>query len=136
MALSNFYSLRTAKDKRSCFICGKMSSAVLDAPDDFFFVCLSHLNDSGFCTSLVGPAVSQTENNESSEKLKKDINDSKAQKDKESTDNLESMESKNNSSEVVKIDGPKNYKLHRSILYLREQEKSKKEKLNLLKSLK
>ena len=32
--------------------------------------------------------------------------------------------------------GPKIYKLHRSILYLREQEKEKKQKLGFLKSLK
>ena len=129
MPLSNNYSLRTAKDQRPCFICGKFTSSVLDAPDDFFFICLSHPNDSGFCT-VVTTTIIKSEAHEDSEidKLKMEISELKGQ--------INKTDSKETDKQDTKIDGPKVYKLHRSILYLREQEKSKKQKLNLLKSLK
>ena len=53
MSLSNSYSLKTVaiKDQRPCFICGKLSSSVFDAADDFFFCLLVTYKGLGFCTS-------------------------------------------------------------------------------------
>ena len=130
MALSNSYSLKavSSKDQRPCFICGKFSSSVLDAPDDFFFVCLSHTKDTGFCTSL---SDSVREDGNEIVKSKKEITESKTQQ-------INKSDSKDSQKDEApsKIEGPPIFKLHRSILFLREQEKSKREKLNLLKNLK
>ena len=52
MALSNRYRLKRAAEGKPCFICGKGSEYVLDASDDFFYVCLSHVKDSSFCTTI------------------------------------------------------------------------------------
>jgi len=136
MPLSNNYSLRAAKDQRPCFICGKFSSSVLDAPDDFFFVCSSHLKDSGFCSVSEISTATKTEFSEI-EQLKKEISEMKRQ----GQSNELEIESNNKSEEpktatVILEPAKAVYKLHRSILYLREQEKLKKEKLNLLKKLK
>lgn len=153
MPLSNSYSLKTTKDQqRPCFICGKSSSTVLDAVDDFFFVCLSHTRDNGFCTSeSVGlKKDTQTETlkkDTQSAGTKKDIlpdglnkdgKDSKGPTDsKDSKGPIDSIDGKGPSdSKDSNADGPKIYKLHRAILFLREKEKEKKVKLNLLKSLK
>lgn len=102
MSLCNNYSLKIAKEQRPCFICGKFSNSVLDSSDDFFFICLSHTKDSGFCT--VSEVV---EDSKESEQLTEEP--------------------------ATKV---YTYKLHRSILFLREDFQRQKEKLNLLKSLK
>jgi len=61
MAFQNVYSHRKVADtsSRSCEICYKLSTSVLVAPDnkDFFFVCPSHLKDTGFCTPIVDEAA-------------------------------------------------------------------------------
>jgi hypothetical protein len=141
MPLSNNYSLRTAKDQRPCFICGKFSSSVLDAPDDFFFVCLSHTKDSGFCSVSITQVETKAHDESEIELLKREISELKGQLNKSVSNELETdvktkvvEEPKNN---VVQQEPAKTvYKLHRSIVYLREQEKSKIERLNLLKRLK
>lgn len=141
MPLSNNYSLRTAKDQRPCFICGKFSSSVLDAPDDFFFVCLSHTKDFGFCSVSITQVETKAHDESEIELLKREISELKGQLNKSVSNELETdvktkvvEEPKNN---VVQQEPAKTvYKLHRSIVYLREQEKSKIERLNLLKRLK
>ncbi|KAG0304808.1 hypothetical protein BGZ98_004987 [Dissophora globulifera] len=49
-ALRNAYIEKSAVTERSCFICMKMTTKVLTAKDggDFFYVCPSHLQDTGF----------------------------------------------------------------------------------------
>lgn len=74
--MSNNYSLRTTRDQRPCFVCGKLSSSVLDAPDDFFFICLSHTKDSSFCTIESSGPVKFVKNKAGEEEiatLKKEI---------------------------------------------------------------
>lgn len=101
--------------------------------DDFFFVCLSHTRDNGFCTSesvgLKKDTLSAGTKKEIQPTEPKDAKDSKGPTD--SKDSKGPIDSKDSNA-----DGPKIYKLHRTILFLREKEKEKKEKLNLLKSLK
>ena len=139
MPLSNNYSLRTAKDQRPCFICGKFSSSVLDAHDDFFFVCSSHLKDSGFCSVSEISTATKTEFSEI-EQLKKEISEIKGQPNKSEANELEIESNKKpeepKTTNFIPEPAKAVFKLHRSILYLREQEKLKKEKLNLLKKLK
>lgn len=142
MPLSNNYSLKIAKDQRPCFICGKFSSSVFDAPDDFFFVCLSHTKDSGFCSIVkeTQTATETTDNEESEiELLKKEISELKGQLNRNESKEIEAdAAAKKLEEPKITIDPPAKtvFKLHRSIFYLREQEKLKKEKMNLLKSLK
>ena len=125
MPLSNSYSLKTAKDQRPCFICGKISSSVLDAPDDFFFVCLSHTKDGGFCTSSAVESAVGTGRECEIEKLKREISELKAPKDKDLKESMDAKDVKEQKTEPKQTEGqgPKIYKLNRSILYLREQEK-------------
>jgi hypothetical protein len=111
--LSNIYKLKTTKDPRACFICGKASTSVFDAHDDFFFVCPSHVKDAGFCTIINQPTPPSKEESES---------------DKEKEDDKEGDEF--SKVEILM------YRLHRSILFLREREREKKDKVKLLKSLK
>ncbi len=143
MSLTNNYSLRTAKDQRPCFICGKFSSSVLDAPDDFFFICLSHTKDSSFCSIITIPITPTGSNKVTAdeeseiEKLKKEISDLKEQLNKKETKETEAKtEEKKLETTAPPVPVVNVYKLHRSFLFMREEEKSKKEKLNLLKSLK
>lgn len=168
--LCNKYFLKTTKDQKPCFICGKFGSSVLDAPDDFFFACLNHLKDSGFCTPIyvdvpatVEPPVkiATDEKEKELEKLKKEIEELKSQigkspngKDKIGDTKADSKPSttddvkdKDKPKEPIKASTPTppvrkidHYQLHRSILYLREQQKLQqtraRAKLDLLKSLK
>ena len=113
LPLSNVYKLKSTKDPRACFICGKSSTSVFDALDDFFFVCPSHVKDNGFCTIINQPTPPSKEESES---------------DKEKEDDKEG-------DECLKVEILM-YRLHRSILFLREREREKKDKVKLLKSLK
>ncbi len=131
MPLSNNYSLRTTnvKDQKPCFICGKSSNSVLDAHDDFFFVCLSHTKDVGFCSE---PDVAKVSALVPKHKSAEDKTTPKPSKDSEKTN----PDPKPEAETVPEPPKVFIYKLHRSILYLREEEKKRKEKVNLLKSLK
>ncbi|EZF26676.1 hypothetical protein H112_01222 [Trichophyton rubrum D6] len=55
--LQNRWHLRRVADTsaKSCLICYKPSTSVLVTPDskDFFYVCLIHLKDKGFCSPLI-----------------------------------------------------------------------------------
>ncbi|CAG8534789.1 6358_t:CDS:2 [Paraglomus occultum] len=55
--LKNLYTHRTATTERPCFICSRLSSAVLTTDDglDWFYVCVSHLNDRGFAKPAFEP---------------------------------------------------------------------------------
>lgn len=106
------------------FICGKFSSSVLDAFDDFLFVCSSHLKDSGFCSVSEISTATKTEFNEI-EKLKKENSEIKIESNKNELKELEiEIESKKNPEEAkttnaIPLPAKSVYKLHRSILYLR-----------------
>ena len=125
-SLSNNYHLRTTKDSKFCFVCGKTSNFVLDAPDDFFFVCLSHTKDSGFCT-MIGEVI-----------------ETDVEIVKMNTENTELKGNEKLTESKLSLPLPADvasgnvctYKLHRSILFLRVQEKAKREKMNLLRKLK
>lgn len=141
MPLANKYSLKTAKELRPCFICGKFCTSVFDAPDDFFFVCLSHTKDSTFCTSdTAEPEVKQLQKqaeDDEIEALKREIAELKTPKTEDKNDQKEQeKESPTKESITPPSSSPRFYKLHRSFAYLREQELIQKEKFKLLKSLK
>ena len=94
MPLSNNYSLRTAKDQRPCFICGKFASSVLDAPDDFFFICLSHCSDSGFCTVTTTIIKSEAHEDSEIDKLKMEISELKGQINKTDSKETDKQDTK------------------------------------------
>ena len=141
MALSNCYHLKTATEQRACFVCGKLSSSVFDAPDDFFFICLSHTKDQSFCSIVFRINTNDEESEIQSLKLeidglKKQLSEKSDIKEENKNDTLinvinEIRNSPKNNQEIVK-----QYKLHASFIYLREKEALKKEKWNLLKNLK
>ncbi|PBP19037.1 DUF1742-domain-containing protein [Diplocarpon rosae] len=59
-SFANIYTHRKVADTapKACEICYKPSTSVLVAPEnkDFFFVCLAHLKDKGFCNAIVDEA--------------------------------------------------------------------------------
>ncbi|KAH8904149.1 DUF1742-domain-containing protein [Coniochaeta sp. PMI_546] len=61
MAFPNNYTHRRVAETsaRACEICFKLSTSVLITPDnkDFFYVCPSHLKDTGFCTPVIDQAA-------------------------------------------------------------------------------
>ncbi|KAB5554315.1 VPS4-associated protein 1 [Coniochaeta sp. 2T2.1] len=61
MSFPNNYIHRKVAEtsQKSCEICFKLSTSVLITPDnkDFFYVCPSHLKDTGFCTPVVDQAA-------------------------------------------------------------------------------
>ncbi|KAK2625147.1 hypothetical protein QTJ16_005516 [Diplocarpon rosae] len=60
-SFANIYTHRKVADTspKACEICYKPSTSVLVAPEnkDFFYVCLAHLKDKGFCNAIVDEAV-------------------------------------------------------------------------------
>ncbi len=52
MALENKYQFKRTAEAKPCFICGRSAEQVLDAADDFFYICASHVKDPGFCTPI------------------------------------------------------------------------------------
>ncbi|KAI9594815.1 AAA-ATPase Vps4-associated protein 1-domain-containing protein [Syncephalis fuscata] len=83
MSLVNEYIGRTAKDEASCFICHRITTSVLTStkskPVDWFYCCLGHLKDTGFCkkqtpeavnSSASSTAETETANKESEKKEK------------------------------------------------------------------
>ncbi|KAJ9134532.1 hypothetical protein NKR19_g8631 [Coniochaeta hoffmannii] len=61
MAFPNKYTHRRVAEtnQKSCEVCYKLSTSVLITPDnkDFFYVCPSHLKDTGFCTPVIDQAA-------------------------------------------------------------------------------
>ncbi|EXJ86387.1 hypothetical protein A1O3_03338 [Capronia epimyces CBS 606.96] len=54
---ANVYHLRTVAEasSKACYVCHKPTAKVLITPDnkDFFYICVSHLNDRGFASPIV-----------------------------------------------------------------------------------
>ncbi|KXN71144.1 hypothetical protein CONCODRAFT_17089 [Conidiobolus coronatus NRRL 28638] len=145
--VQNQWELKTTKNEGTCFICSKFTTGCLVykfGQIDWFFTCLSHLEDPGFARVLPGldePKSSnvKAEENKDSDNSKKDDKaktDENSEKDKDKEDKTEEKkEEKPEEKKVPEVKLPKIYQLHRSILYLRENQlklKSNKVKLGQL----
>ncbi|KAI1281536.1 DUF1742-domain-containing protein [Xylaria sp. FL0933] len=110
MSLPNRWHHRKVADTsaKSCEICYKPSTSVLITPDkqDFFYVCLAHLKDRGFCSPIidhdaVAAAKKKKEMDEEVEKLKKEYEEKQrkkkekeAEKEKDSDKDKDKQDSK------------------------------------------
>ncbi|KAI9183984.1 hypothetical protein H9P43_003037 [Blastocladiella emersonii ATCC 22665] len=60
LPFKNQYRHRRAAGDRACWVCGKPTFEVLTHDDvDFFFVCMNHIQDPGFCTATEGGVPKQ-----------------------------------------------------------------------------
>ncbi|KAK5629232.1 hypothetical protein RRF57_004947 [Xylaria bambusicola] len=88
MSLPNIWHHRKVADTsaKACEICYKPSASVLITPDkqDFFYVCLVHLKDRGFCSPIVDndaiAAKKKKEMDEEVERLKKEYEEKQRKK--------------------------------------------------------
>ncbi|OIW25558.1 DUF1742-domain-containing protein [Coniochaeta ligniaria NRRL 30616] len=88
MAFPNKYTHRKVAEtsSKSCEICFKLSTSVLITPDnkDFFYVCPSHLKDTGFCTPVIDQvaleAKKKKELEEEVERVKKEYEEKQRKK--------------------------------------------------------
>ncbi|CDZ98820.1 VPS4-associated protein 1 [Phaffia rhodozyma] len=149
----NKYYQRTTGTGRPCYICYKESTVVLATINttDFFYVCPSHLTDSGFATLLtpppadkplkeeIGKVIAEYEAKEVRRKEKS--KEEREGKDKESE--KESIKAGKEEAEAKKASTPlipstpitpshKSYALHRDIFNMRISDAKKKE--NLMKA--
>lgn len=60
MTDNNIYLKKTALKAGSCFVCFKLSSAVLRNQKDWFYICESHLKDLKFCKPFLNSAGTST----------------------------------------------------------------------------
>lgn len=141
MPLSNKYRLKKSAEYRACFICGKTSECVFDSGDDFFFVCLSHTKDAGFCTPVLVEVKPSVKPEDEVTKLKAEIETLKSQLSAKDPNNDKKQEKQPEKSakESAKVEEPKreisHYQLHKSILYLREKQVEERKRVSLLNKL-
>ncbi|KAG9304297.1 hypothetical protein G9A89_019859 [Geosiphon pyriformis] len=92
LTLHNLYMQRTATSERPCFVCNKFTTNVLRNEDgtDWFYTCVSHLNDKGFARPVVEaepePKISLPKKNinspsNSTNKKEKSISSDKGEKE-------------------------------------------------------
>ncbi|CAI2166277.1 14565_t:CDS:2 [Funneliformis geosporum] len=162
--LINLYTHRIATADKSCFICNKFTTSVLRTDNglDWFYTCESHLSDRGFASPVPEPEPeptidiqptkikgSQKEESANSKSDSEEVKD----KSKESTKEGEEKEKEEKKEEKQQVatpkplikpqppkpSKPKQYVLHRSIFYLRQDNLNKKrqkaEAQNLLSKL-
>ncbi|KAK4641384.1 hypothetical protein QC761_502390 [Podospora bellae-mahoneyi] len=106
MAFPNKYTHRKVAETsaKSCEICYKPSSSVLITPDskDWFYVCPSHLKDTGFCTPKIDHAAIEArkkkELEDEIERVKKEYEE-KQKKKKEKAEKKEDKEDKDDKDE-------------------------------------
>ncbi|CAG8581614.1 14372_t:CDS:2 [Acaulospora morrowiae] len=145
--LQNLYTHRTATSERPCFVCGKFTSAVLTTGNglDWFYTCVSHLNDRGFASPvpLVEPEpVKITEPTSKGEK-EKENEKKKEGKDEQKFEDSKEEKCEEKGGKEVKPPSlsikPKQYTLHRDFFYLREsnlkKKRQEKEAQEMLKQL-
>lgn len=149
MPLSNKYRLKKSAEFRPCFICGKTSECVFDSEDDFFFVCLNHTKDTGFCTPVLVEVKPAVKPDDEVTKLKAEIETLKSQlsaKDSKTETSSEKPSEKTaektadrKDKEPVKVEEPKreisHYQLHKSILYLREKQQEERKRVSLINKM-
>ncbi|KAI0513096.1 DUF1742-domain-containing protein [Xylaria bambusicola] len=116
MSLPNIWHHRKVADTsaKACEICYKPSTSVLITPDkqDFFYVCLVHLKDRGFCSPIIDneaiAAKKKKEMDEEVERLKKEYEEkqrkkkekeAEKEKDKDKDNEKDKQESKENEKE-------------------------------------
>lgn len=121
MSDNSKYTLKTATKPGSCFICYKSTTAVLNHPNDFFFVCLSHIQDPSFCTPIYAPGCSP------SEIAAKKTRDEKEQKEKDKQEK-EELEKQKKEKEAKQKEKEKEEKKNMSKEDLKKWEKEKKER--------
>ncbi|TPX38522.1 hypothetical protein SeMB42_g06691 [Synchytrium endobioticum] len=126
-AIRNVYLHRTADRDGPCWVCSKTSAACLtNEQGDWFFVCVNHLSDASFCTSLDPPVPIPTKSplNASMPKSKgKSTSKDPATAHANVTASTESSPAH---PSPPKPTGPKGFALKSSFMFLRENEKKKK----------
>ena len=135
----NKYTHRTATKESTCWVCGKFTTAVLTSNDqDWFYVCLNHINDISFCKPIAPPTATATppapvaatslKSNAASGKkdeksdAKKDGNETK----KDEKSGTSSVTTPAAELKPATPTGPKQYILDTKIFFLREDYHRKK----------
>ncbi|KAI0968032.1 DUF1742-domain-containing protein [Xylaria arbuscula] len=111
MSIPNIWHHRKVANTsaKGCEICYKPSTSVLITPDkqDFFYVCLAHLKDRGFCSPIIDQdaiaAKKKREMDEEVERLKKEYEE-KQRKKKEKEAEKEKEKDKDKDKETDKKD--------------------------------
>ncbi|CAJ2511691.1 Uu.00g073160.m01.CDS01 [Anthostomella pinea] len=87
MAFPNIYHHRKVADTsaKGCELCYKPSTSVLVTPEnkDFFYVCVGHLKEKGFCSPIIDHeaiAAKKKEMDEEIERVKKEYEDKQRKK--------------------------------------------------------
>ncbi|KAB5528023.1 VPS4-associated protein 1 [Coniochaeta sp. 2T2.1] len=117
MSFPNNYIHRKVAEisQKSCEICFKLSTSVLITPDnkDFFYVCPSHLKDTGFCTPVVDQAALEAKKKKELEaeveRVKKEYEE-KQRKKKEKKKDAEKSDDKGKDKESKKDEDKKDKK--------------------------
>ncbi|KAK0672154.1 VPS4-associated protein 1 [Cercophora samala] len=114
MAFSNEYTHRKVAETsaKSCEICYKPSSSVLITSDnkDWFYVCPSHLKDTGFCTPKIDHAAIEArkkkELEDEIERVKKEYEEKQKKKKEraEKKDDKEDKDKKDDKDDAKKTD--------------------------------
>nr|CAG8486011.1 3381_t:CDS:2 [Entrophospora candida] len=120
-SLVNRYIHRTATIDKPCFICNKYTTAVLREENgaDWFYVCLSHLNDRGFASPIPEPVPPVQIANKTSKTTDKEEKDKKDKEDNKDKDNKDINNKDNDNTDEKKKDDDK------------EKSKDVKKKLNV-----
>lgn len=111
MSFPNIWNHRKVADTsaKACEVCFKPSTSVLVTPEnkDFFYVCLSHLKDRGFCSPIIDQeAVAAKKKKEMDDELERVKNEyeekQRKKKEKDSKKGEESEKSKDDEKKDTK----------------------------------
>ncbi|KAK4674970.1 hypothetical protein QC764_502390 [Podospora pseudoanserina] len=108
MAFSNEYTHRKVAETsaKSCEICYKPSSSVLITSDnkDWFYVCPSHLKDTGFCTPKIDHAAIEARKKKELEDEIERVKKEYEEKQKKKTEKAEKKDDKDEKDDSKKTD--------------------------------
>ncbi|EPZ37043.1 kinase-like protein [Rozella allomycis CSF55] len=122
----SFSEVKTNED-RTCFICNKLTNNVLRNDEDFFFVCVGHLDDNSFCKKVYVQVKNPKYKEKITTETEKNENTDERVETKTNTKGKD-VTKKKNEKEIKKeeesefIDQLSHYNLDRNILYLRERQ--------------
>ncbi|KAK4663834.1 uncharacterized protein QC763_502390 [Podospora pseudopauciseta] len=108
MAFSNEYTHRKVAETsaKSCEICYKPSSSVLITSDnkDWFYVCPSHLKDTGFCTPKIDHAAIEARKKKELEDEIERVKKEYEEKQKKKKEKAEKKDDKDEKDDTKKTD--------------------------------
>ncbi|EXJ62965.1 hypothetical protein A1O7_03409 [Cladophialophora yegresii CBS 114405] len=150
LPFQNVYHLRTVAEasSKACYVCHKPSVKVLITPDnkDFFYICVSHLNDRGFASPIVDAEAEaarkkkeqldkeiekikqEYEEKQRKKKAKKKAKDDDKDKKKDDDDDDKAEKERDDKIKAIQsgagatdnpVDTPRVYALHRHFFQMR-----------------